>query len=120
METISIFNTKLLNKIQEEGETFGLKLNEKKCEHIQINSIGNVYFKNGKPVEETSEAKYLGCLLNDTVESKKELSRIISDTHVTWKKLEFWKNGNNELREKNIVYDAVIRTRLMYGIITTT
>ena len=29
---------------------------------------------------------------------------------------ELWKHGNHEAREKLIIYDAVIRTKLMYGI----
>ena len=70
-----------------------------------------------KKVKKSNEAKYLGCLLNDNVEAKKEISRRIADTHVTWKNLaELWKNGNHELREKLIIWDAVIRTKLMYGI----
>ena len=28
---------------------------------------------------------------------------------------ELWKNGNHELREKLMIWDAVIRTKLMYG-----
>ena len=50
-------------------------------------------------------------------EAKQEISRRIADTHVTWKEMEeFWKNGNGELLEKLIVYDAVIRAKLMYGL----
>ena len=38
-------------------------------------------------------------------------------TYLTWKKLEeFWKHGNSEIREKLIVCDAVIRSKLMYGL----
>ena len=88
-----------------------------KCEHIKINAIGSVNFTNGKSVATATEAKDLGCLLDDDHQTKKEISKRIADTHVTWKKLEeFWKRGNDELTEKLIVYDAVIRTKLMYGI----
>ena len=48
---------------------------------------------------------------------KKEVSKRIAETHVTWKRLEeFWKRGNRELTEQIIVYDAVVRTKLMYGL----
>ena len=56
-----------------------------------------VKFKNGKEVERATEAKYLGCLLNDDNEARKELNKRIADTYATWKKLEpFWKHGNDE------------------------
>ena len=46
----------------------------KKCEAININSINNVYSKNGRKIKHTNEAEYLGCLLNDDVEAKKEMN----------------------------------------------
>ena len=81
--------TKLLRKIQDEGAKYGLKLNLAKCEAININTAGVVRFNNGKPVKQTDEAKYLGCLLNDNTEAKKEISKRIADTMATWKS---WKN----------------------------
>ena len=36
---------------------------------------------------------------------------------MTWKKLEdYWKHSDCPLREKLIVHDAVIRSKLMYGL----
>ena len=81
--------TKLLRKIQDEGAKYGLKLNQNKCEAININTAGIIRFNNGKPVKQTDEAKYLGCLLNDNTEAKKEISKRIADTMVTWKN---WRN----------------------------
>ena len=43
--------SKLLAKIQTEGERYGLKLNEEKCEAININTEGTVLFKNGTKVK---------------------------------------------------------------------
>ena len=53
--------------------------------NTQLNTLNGVHFKNGETVEATDEAKYLGCLLNDNVEAKKELSRRIADSMTTWK-----------------------------------
>lgn len=40
--------SKLLTRIQNEGGTYGMKLNEDKCETILINSTGFVTFRDGK------------------------------------------------------------------------
>ena len=42
-------------------------------------------FANEETVKDTVEATYLGCLLNDNVESKKEISRRMADARTTWK-----------------------------------
>ena len=71
---------------------------------IKIKAGGIIQFEDGTRVEETDEAKYLGSLLNDNVEAKKELSKRIEDAHVVWEKLaEVWKNGNSDIREELIV-----------------
>ena len=42
----------------------------KKCEAVNINTVGKIRFNNGQVVAETDEAKYLGCLLNENTEAK--------------------------------------------------
>ena len=40
-----------------------------------------------------------------------------ADAYKTWKRLsEFWKPGNCDIRFELIVYDAVVRAKLMYGL----
>ena len=53
--------TLLLHKIDEEGATYGLKLNQGKCEALAVRDtgVGRVYFKNGTQVNELDESKYL-------------------------------------------------------------
>ena len=64
----------------------------------------------------TNEAKYLGCIITDNGKPQKEFNKRKADAFKTWKRLaEFWKHGNCDLRFKLIVYDAVIRAKLMYG-----
>ena len=49
----------------------------------------------------------------------KEISKRIADTLTTWKTLEdLWKRGNAEIREKVKVFDAVIRSKLLYAMET--
>lgn len=41
----------------------------------------------------------------------------MGDVVATWKRLEtFWKHSDCDLRFKLVVYDAVIRAKLMYGL----
>ena len=76
-----------------------------------------VKFKNGDTVKAVDEARYLGCMLNDEANAAKEINRRKADTYATWKILfEFWRHGNSEIRDKLVVYDAVIRAKLMYGL----
>ena len=60
--------------------------------------------------------KYLGCMLNQKADISKELSKRMSEVYVVWKKLEiFWKHSNCSTRQKIIVYDSIIRSKLIYG-----
>ena len=65
----------------------------------------------------TNEAKYLGCIITDNGKPQKEFNKRKADAFKTWKRLaEFWKHGKCDLRFKLIVYDAVVRAKLMYGL----
>jgi hypothetical protein len=56
-------------------------------------------------------------MINDKADPKRELNRRLNDAYVTWKRLEeLWKRGNISQRLKVQVYEAVIRSKLMYGL----
>ena len=105
-----------------------MKLNQGKCELIEmrghedipgrpIGAAQTVKFKDGTKVKVKREARYLGCMINDRGDATKELKKRMADCQITWKKLEeYWKHANGTKREKLIVYDAVIRCKLMYGL----
>ena len=76
---------KLLHRIEEEGEKYGLKLNKDKCETITVRGTADIKFKSGEQVKETDESKYLGCYLNKTVDVRRELNKRMSDVYATWK-----------------------------------
>ena len=94
----------MLSTPLKKSATYGLKLNEEKSETININSEGVVNFRNGEQVKQTSEAKYLGCLLNDDNEARKEMNKRFADTRTRTQRGKNWKNfGNTETTttEKN-------------------
>ena len=109
--------TQLLHRIQIEGEKYGLKPNHDKCEAMAVRGTTEIYYLNGEKVKELDESRYLGCFLIIETNAKRELNKRMGDVHNTWKRLEaFWKHSDCEGRFKIIAYNAVIRTKLMYGL----
>ena len=72
--------------MEEEGEKHDLNLNKAKFELININKKQRIQFRDGTLVPVVNEAKYLGCMLNDKGDSKREVNRRISDGFFTSKK----------------------------------
>ena len=108
----------LLKCIEQEGDKYGMKLNRTKCEAMCIRGNDEIHFENGQVVPPHDESKYLGCMLNDRETlRKKERNKRISECYVTCKRLsEFWKHSDCGTRLKLGVYDAVIRSKLIYGL----
>ena len=75
-----------------------------------------MHFTSGKNTK-NNETKYLGCLMNDKGDPIREINRRKAECYLTWKSLEtFWKDSNCDVITKIRAYDAVIRTKLMYGL----
>ena len=108
---------KYLHKIEEESAKYGMKLNKTKCEVISINGKDAIKFQDGTSVPPHDTVKYLGCVINDKGDPKKEISKRISERMVIWKRLgPLWKHTSNPTRCKLLVYDAIVRSKLMYGL----
>ena len=56
---------RLLKAIEEEGASYGMKLNKGKCEMLGFGKIQQIKFREGSKVNRRPEAKYLGCVLNE-------------------------------------------------------
>ena len=107
---------KLLHKIQEQGRSYGLKLNKDKCEAMTVRGISEVYFQEGGRVKEMEESRYLGCYLNNETKASRELNKRMGDVVSTWKRLEvFWKHSNTCKRTQLHIYDAIIKSKLLYA-----
>ena len=84
---------------------------------MTLRGEGEVKFRNETRVPTKQEAKYLGCRINEKGNVAKELNQRISECYLTWKKLEdYWEHADCPLREQLIIYDAIVRTKLMYGL----
>jgi hypothetical protein len=103
--------------IENEGRKYGMQLNRKKCEAMCIRGNDKIFFSDGTMVPPHDEAKYLGCMLNDKADPAREVNKRIAECHITWKRLaEFWKHSDCSAKVKINIFDAVIRSKLIYGL----
>ena len=114
-------NTRAINgflaEIEEAASLYGLKLNKGKCVALCMYGNPDIKFSDGTRMSKVEEAVYLGVKLNKTMDMKAEIADRIKHTVVTWKKLgEYWKHGNVSIRDKLLVLNAVIRSKLLYGL----
>jgi hypothetical protein len=94
-----------------------LKAIEKEGVMYNTGKTANVHFENGEAVKPRQEAKYLGCHLNREGDHLKEVKQRISSCTTTLKQLDtFWRHSDCPTRQKITVQDAVIRTKLLYGL----
>ena len=108
----------ILHRIEAESHKYALKLNQGKCIHIQMNAIHRVHFKQGNTVPIQTQADYLGGKIKNTGDHKPELQHRISATWKTVRRLDLLRGKSRaSIKWKTIrVYDAVIVTKLMYGL----
>ena len=108
-----------LHLIEEESDYLDLKLNRQKCCYIAYNCQGAVTFKNGEHMRHTTEAVYLGASISNNHDPKHEIRRRISSTMPVLKKLDiFWLKTDCSKKWKLLVFNAVICSKLLYGLET--
>ena len=106
----------LVHRVDQHSQRYGVAVNKGKCELINFGVTGSIHFNNGKPILKQYQAKYLGCTLNEKGDTTSELNKRISDCHRTWRRLElFWKHSDCTSKLKLQVWNAIIRSKVMYG-----
>ena len=109
----------LLKQIEEERAKYGMLLNKNKCEAICTNPLARVHFQDGTLVNKKEEVKYLGCMLNKKGDMKTEIGKRLTSATITLRKLDlFWRHSSCPVKFKLIALDAVIRSKVLYGIET--
>ena len=74
----------------------------------------NVY---GEPVKCTDETRYLGCWPNNRGGPNREVRQRITPCMTTVKKTDLcWRHANTSVKQHLVVYDATIRSNLLYGL----
>ena len=111
-----VINRTLAN-IEREGAKYGMKLNRQKCEVMHTGNVADVHFADGVAIQRKTEVKYLGCMINDQADVRKEVSSRIATCMITLKKLDFfWRHSDCPERFKLLALDAVLRSKLLYGL----
>ena len=84
-----------------------------------MNNEGSIHFENNDPLERCYDTTYLGNELNNEVNIKHEISNKIHEVRKTWFKLmPYWKATSASKKWKLVIYDAIIRSKLLYGLET--
>lgn len=120
-----LFSTKprglneLLKHIEICSENYGLKINRGKCQTLNMHRQVSIHFSDDTPLHDAHDATYWGNNLNRTVNLSREASQRIQDTKRTWKKLNlFWNEPSANRKWKLLIYDAVIKSKLLYNLET--
>ena len=104
-------------QIEQEGAKYGMRLNKKKCEFLSIGEGRAVQFPDGHKIPPTDEVKYLGCMLNNKADGKREVAKRKADSMAVLSRLHiFFRDGDSSVKCKLQVYNAVIRSKFMYGL----
>ena len=120
-----LFSTdnRALNELLKLTETvsskYGLRLNKGKCVTVQMNNDGLVHFENDEPLPKKFEATYLGNEINKEANIKHEILNKMQEVRKTWfKLLPYWKASNANVKWQLLIFDAVVRSKLLYGLET--
>ena len=109
----------LLKHTEQISKQYGLKLNRDKCVAVCMNGESNIHFEDGTLLEKKYETTYLGNELNKEVNIRHEITNKIQEVNRTWFKLSpYWKATNASKKWQLIIYDAIIRSKLLYGLET--
>ena len=120
-----LFSTdnRALNELLKLAETistkYGLRLNKDKCVVIQMNNDGMVHFESNEPLPKQFEAAYLGKEINKEANIQHEILNKMQEVRKTWYKLlSYWKATNANVKWQLIIFDVVIRSKMLYGLET--
>ena len=105
------------HKIQEEPNIYNMKLNQNKCILLGMNSLGGVQYLDRGYVPMADRAPCLGTNMSAKGNHRFEISaRMISITATLNKPDLFWKKAPVSTTWKLRVHDAVIISKLFYGL----
>lgn len=108
---------RLLAKVEKCANYHGLNFNKNKCVSVNFHTTARTKYADGSRVPTAEQATYLGATLSKSANTRKEVNAKISQCFVILNKLQyFWKNPNCPSRFKIQVYDAVIRSKLVYSL----
>ena len=111
---------RLLKEIEQESTYYNMNLNYQKCINLTCNQkTSSIRYQDGSTVPRQRQAVYLGTILSDTMDNKLEIHNRLAMVTRTCGQLElFWSKANTNTKWKLQVFNAIIKTKLMYGLAT--
>ena len=107
----------LVAKIEEHANYYGLNFNKGKCVSMSFHGRGKPKFQNGEVIKEQEETMYLGGVISKHHDITKEVHGKLSSCFAVLNKLNvFWLNSSCPQKFKLDVFDAVVRSKLVYGL----
>ena len=107
----------MLRKIQTESAKYNMRLNQRKCVLLRMNSIHNVYYTDGGAMPVASKAPYLGTSMDARGNPHVEVNARTANTRTVLSKLDIcWKRAPVSITWKFRVHDAAIASELLYGL----
>ncbi|CAE8706555.1 unnamed protein product [Polarella glacialis] len=127
---------KLLHILQHHAARIGLHLNLEKCQHLQLNTDTNIYFRDteegqcqcgtcfhgspvpvGPPVPVSQVVKYLGVYLSQKARSQTDLTKRLAITYSSLKLLRpFFQSRDIPANWKFTIYGQVLSAIVLYAV----
>ena len=108
---------RFIAKIESQAAYYGLQFNKQKCVSLTINSANQPHFANGEKVPASQSTIYLGANINTKDDPKQDINQRLRGCFAILNRLNFfWQKSNCPTRFKLSVFDAVIRSKLVYSL----
>ena len=108
---------RVIQEIEEIGKMSGMRLNRGKCEAMLFGGNSNVHFPDQTKLKTVDKSKYLGCILNKTNNTTIEVRGRIREAMGILKRMhQFWRHSNCNLRFKLTVIQAVLFSKILFGL----
>jgi len=84
---------------------------------LRYNSSRRLAFTDGTMVPTSDEETYLGAIFTTTGSMDPEINQRIRSTMAAWRKMPiYWQKATTPTRTKLIIFDTMIRSKLVYGL----
>jgi len=111
--------SRFLVAIEKHAKVFGLNFNKTKCVCMSFHTPYRPKFADGSKIPEDEEIKYLGGVINRNHNQKGEVAAKIGQCFAILNKLNFfWRKSSCPDKFKLNVFDAVLRSKMVYGLDT--
>ena len=93
---------------------------KKSCVHLRMNNKNRVEFRDKMKMPTEEDTTYLGAQFDAKCDITKDLNMKMGAAAKIWRKLDkLWKGTNDRIKDKINIYNAVVRSKVAYGLETS-